>query len=457
MSSEPIVKEWTPTSWKGFPIKQQPIYGEDKSAVLQEVLAELNQLPPLVHHGEIDELKVNLGRACDGKAFVLQGGDCAERFQDCTARSIENKLRIMLQMSLVLIWQGKKPVVRILRGAGQFAKPRSSPTETGPDGTTIPSFRGDNVNGFDPKDRDHDPNRLLRAYFHSATTTNYIRALIDGGFTALDYPHKWDLDFVKCHDTLSRYNALLDNLGEGLNFVRAVGGNSQMSTFDGASFATSHEALILDYESALTNKVGTKYYNQGAHFVWLGDRTRALDGAHIEYARGISNPIGLKCGPSLDPDELIELVQRLNPDHEKGRLTLITRYGHDKVADLLPGHIEAIKKSGVPVVWQVDPMHGNTFATDENVKTRNVTHIAAEISQAAMIHQREGTHLGGIHLEMTGENVTECVGGSMELGEKDLNLNYETFCDPRYVELLTSTAVLVSFLGITPFLFSLTF
>mmetsp|Transcript_38464 Transcript_38464/g.96772 ORF Transcript_38464/g.96772 Transcript_38464/m.96772 type:complete len:231 (-) Transcript_38464:1197-1889(-) len=230
-----------------------------------------------------------------------------------------------------------------------------------------------------------------------------------------------------------------------------------MSTFDGASFATSHEALILDYESALTNKVGTKYYNQGAHFVWLGDRTRALDGAHIEYARGISNPIGLKCGPSLDPDELIELVQRLNPDHEKGRLTLITRYGHDKVADLLPGHIEAIKKSGVPVVWQVDPMHGNTFATDENVKTRNVTHIAAEISQAAMIHQREGTHLGGIHLEMTGENVTECVGGSMELGEKDLNLNYETFCDPRYVELLTSTAVLVSFLGITPFLFSLTF
>mmetsp|Transcript_38464 Transcript_38464/g.96770 ORF Transcript_38464/g.96770 Transcript_38464/m.96770 type:complete len:271 (-) Transcript_38464:1876-2688(-) len=204
MSSEPIVKEWTPTSWKGFPIKQQPIYGEDKSAVLQEVLAELNQLPPLVHHGEIDELKVNLGRACDGKAFVLQGGDCAERFQDCTARSIENKLRIMLQMSLVLIWQGKKPVVRILRGAGQFAKPRSSPTETGPDGTTIPSFRGDNVNGFDPKDRDHDPNRLLRAYFHSATTTNYIRALIDGGFTALDYPHKWDLDFVKVRRGLGK-------------------------------------------------------------------------------------------------------------------------------------------------------------------------------------------------------------------------------------------------------------
>lgn len=350
-------------------------------------------------------------------------------------------------MSLTLIWVTHKPVVRILRGAGQFAKPRSSPTEKVTfeeeqildDGSKviekvereINSFRGDNINDFSPTNRDHDPQRLLQAFFHSSTTINYIRALIAGGFASLLYPHKWELEFVKDEERKQEYETILEQLQNGLKFLNAVGTLGSASELSDVDVFTSHEGLVLDYETAVTDQYKDNYYNLGAHFLWIGDRTRNIDGAHIEYFRGIQNPVGLKCGPTLNGDELEKLVKILNPDNIMGKLVIITRYGDKKVAEKLPEHIAAVKRSGQNVVWICDPMHGNTFANEDNRKTRNVESIKNEIEDCFRIHKENGTILAGIHLEMTGEDVTECVGGAAMLQHKELSRAYETYCDPR--------------------------
>ena len=400
-----------------------------------------------MHGGEVDKLREHLEKAGNGNAFILQGGDCAERFRDCTKSSIENKIRIILQMSLALIWITHRPVVRILRGAGQFAKPRSSPVETvlmketvvdknGSDSVVevskiIPSFRGDNINGFDQNNRTHDPQRLLQAYFHSSTTINYIRALIAGGFASLLYPHKWDLEFVKNHNQRAEYSNILDQLQNGLKFLNSVGTLGNASELSGIELFTSHEGLVLDYETAVTDEYKEGFYNLGAHLLWIGDRTRSIDGAHIEYFRGIQNPVGLKCGPTLEPEELERLVKILNPDNIMGKLVLITRYGKDNVEKLLPAHIAAVKRAGANVVWISDPMHGNTFSAPSGLKTRNFESIMTEIETCFKVHKDNESVLGGIHLEMTGENVTECVGGAAELDHCELSTAYETYCDPR--------------------------
>jgi 3-deoxy-7-phosphoheptulonate synthase len=438
--------EWGPNSWKNFPIKQQPEYPQEKQEELKNVLDELQNLPPLIHNGEVQALLNHLALAAKGKTFILQGGDCAERFQDCSRLSIENKVRILLQMSLVIIWRSHIPVVRILRGAGQYAKPRSSPVEKvtitktliTEDGTTevseeklVPSFRGDNINGFSIEDRAHDPSRLLQAYFRSASTMNYIRALIGGGFASLYYPHKWTLDFVKSQDLKKEYVQILKQLHNGLGFLSTVGPLQNAVDVNRVEIFTSHEGLVLDYESSLTSEVNGKFYNLGAHFIWIGDRTREINGAHIEYFRGIQNPVGLKCGPSFDPEELERIVKILNPDNIPGKLVLITRYGDKNVEALLPNHIAAVARAGVRVTWICDPMHGNTFSTEDGIKTRSVSSVWNEIEACFRIHKENGSHLGGIHLEMTGENVTECVGGADGLGHTELANAYETYCDPR--------------------------
>ena len=425
-----MADDWSLSSWRSKPIKQQPPYPEESKEVLKDVISQISQMPPIVHHGEVDRLKADIAAAGRGEKLILHGGDCAERFQDCTSTMIENKLRILLQMSLVFTWQAHIPVVRILRGAGQFAKPRSSNYET-VDGKQVPSFRGDNVNGFDISERTPDPNRLMRAFFHSSTTCNYIRALLGGGFASLQYPHAWNLDFIRREDVRGDYNSILAELDHGLGFLRAARVLDTTPGVNTVDINISHEGLVLDYEEALTKKVGTEYYNLGSHFLWIGDRTRQLDGAHIEYFRGIANPIGIKCGPTLGGDELSELLLRLNPANEEGKITLITRYGSDKIAQKLPEHIEAVKRSGAKVTWVSDAVHGNTYTTDNGFKTRNVSNILAEIQQSCEIHQASGTVFGGVHLEMTGENVTECVGGSSELQHEELSQDYVTFCDPR--------------------------
>jgi len=437
---------WGPKSWKNYPIKQQPDYPEEKQQELEDVLNQIHNMPPLVHAGEITALRKLIGKAGKGQSFILQGGDCAERFQDCSRTTIENKIRILLQMSLVIIWRTHLPVVRIFRGAGQYAKPRSSPTEkvtveekvvNGEKSETVtveksvPSFRGDNINGFDQNDRTHDPNRLLTAYFRSATTINYIRALISGGFASLYYPHKWTLDFVKNAEQKNEYLEILNQLHNGLGFLSSIGPLQHTVDINRVDIFTSHEGLVLDYESAVTEEVNGRHYNLGAHFLWIGDRTRAIDGAHIEYFRGIENPIGLKCGPTFDPDELERIVKILNPSNVSGKLVLITRYGEKFVNEMLPKHIKAVQRSGVKVTWITDAMHGNTFQTDSGLKTRNFSSIWKEIESCFRIHREHGTILGGVHLEMTGENVTECVGGASELHSSELSTAYETYCDPR--------------------------
>jgi 3-deoxy-7-phosphoheptulonate synthase len=430
-SSSPV--EWSIKSWRQKEARQQPPYEESSLGELGTVLAQVNSLPPLVSVGEIVKLKKMLADAGEGKSFVLQGGDCAERFVDCNKSQIENKLRVLLQMSLVLVYRASVPVVRIWRGAGQFAKPRSSNVETLDDGRVVPSFRGDNVNGFSVDERKPEPQRLVQAYFHSAATLNYIRALVDGGFASLFYPHSWDLEFIKSDKVRSEYNAVLDELERGLDLLRTIGAAERMGQdLDSITIGTSHEGLILAYEEALSEVTRDgDAYNLGAHFLWIGDRTRQLDGAHVEYFRGIKNPIGLKCGPSLEPAELASLVRRLNPDSEPGRLTLITRYGASKIAELLPAHIAAVKETGIRVTWICDAVHGNTFVTDSGFKSRDIENIWSEIQQAITIHADAGSVLGGVHLELTGENVTECVGGTQELEADQLSQAYETFCDPR--------------------------
>lgn len=421
------IHAWNPHRWRGLPIRQQPAY--DDPAAAERAFGALAALPPLVHPGEIATLRHQLGEAGAGRRFLLQGGDCAERFVDCNAAAIEAKLRILLQMSVVLTWGGQTPVVRVARLAGQFAKPRSSTTEL-VDGETVLTYRGDHINGISPGDRVPDPARLLQAYHHSATTLNYVRALLDGGFADLHRAGAWDLGFVRDAARRSSYEAMVRDMLEAVHFVEAIGAPS-IEAFNSVRLFTSHEGLLLPYESALTRRVGEQWLNLGAHFIWIGDRTRQLDGAHVDYFRGIGNPIGVKVGPTMAPGELVEIVRALNPNDEPGKLTLITRYGAERVRDLLPSHVAAVRDAGLQVVWSSDPMHGNTRKTSVGVKTRDFDDILGELRAAFDVHAAEGTVLGGVHFEMTGEDVTECTGGPQGLGEQDLSRAYESFCDPR--------------------------
>lgn len=419
---------WTPSSWRTRPIAQQPTYRDP--AAVERALAQVKALPPLVAHGEIDTLRGRLADAAAGRAFLLQGGDCAERFEDCAKDPIEAKLKILLQMSLVLTWGARLPVIRVARMAGQYAKPRSSDTETR-DGVTLPSYRGDHVNhfDFDPASREPDPKRLLDTYFHSAATLNYARALLDGGLADLEQPGHWDLGFVRSTGTREQYESLVGRILDALDFVAATG--ARHPTFKTVELFSSHEGLILPYEEAQTVRVDGRWYNLGAHTLWIGNRTRQLDGAHIEYFRGIENPIGIKVGPSMGPEALVALLDALEPDDRPGRITLITRFGADKVATALPPLIAAVQATGRRVVWSCDPMHGNTVKTDNGFKTRPVPLIIAELQATFDIHDTANSFVSGVHFEVTGEDVTECVGGPQELDEADLALRYQTYCDPR--------------------------
>ena len=388
-------------------------------------------MPPLVHHGEVDTLRTHLAQAANGEAFLLQGGDCAEQFSDCRKSTVESKLKILLQMSLVLTWGARIPVIRMGRMAGQYAKPRSKDTET-IDGLELPSYRGDNINSSAPKadERAADPQRLLQAYFHSAATLNYTRALVDGGFADLHHPQHWDLGFVRSSTNRAEYEDIVSRIRDAIDFVESTGVRSTTSLKMVELFC-SHEGLLLDYEEAMTKKVAKKWYNLGAHSLWIGDRTRQLDGAHIEYFRGLENPIGIKAGPSMNPSELVELITRLEPANQPGRITIITRLGADIVAESLPPLIKAVSEAGRVVTWVCDPMHGNTISTSEGLKTRDYDAVLLELEEVFKTHATCGSHLGGVHFEMTGEDVTECTGGPQELSVADLSRSYETHCDPR--------------------------
>lgn len=423
---------WSPDSWKSKPIKQNVLYNDP--AALQASLDKLSILPPLVQSAEIDKLRNLLADVALGKAFLLQGGDCAESFDDCSSVPIEAKVKVLLQMSLIMVWGARIPVVRIARMAGQYAKPRSSPVENY-QGRQIPSFRGHNVNGMDPDDRDPDPSRLVSAYFHSAATLNYLRGLLMSGFADLHAPMNWNLDWIRSTQIRERYGRIVDRLLDCLNFMKTIGADHD-ETLKRADIYTSHEALMLDFEQAMTRKViardgSENYYNLGAHFIWIGDRTRQLDGAHVEYFRGIQNPLGLKVGPSMTADELVNVLDILDPDFQPGKVTLISRYGVNKVESLLPGHIQAIRQTRHKVIWACDPMHGNTHSSTSHphLKTRSFEDILAELRSSLQIHHDSDSTLNAVHFEMTGESVTECEGGSIET--QLTTEGYQTFCDPR--------------------------
>jgi len=422
--------EWQPDSWKNFPILQQPTY--DDPAEVEKVLQKISGLPPLVFSGEIDNLRHHLAEVCEGRAFLLQGGDCAESFEACRSELIANKIKILLQMSLVMCYGSRKPIVRVGRIAGQYAKPRSSNHEE-IDGEKYLSFRGDIVNSFqaDKELRKADPGRLLRSYQKSALTLNFIRAMISGGFADLHHPENWNLRFIEKSEQEKKYRALVDNIQDAMSFMGIFGESDR--SLNSVDFFTSHEGLLLAYESAMTRYLERKkgYYNLGAHMLWIGDRTRQLDGAHIEFFRGIVNPVGIKVGPSAEPKTIVEICQRLNPSNTPGKVVLITRFGHDKIREGLPPFIEAIQKAEQKVVWSCDPMHGNTIKVENGVKTRDFNAILGEVQGAFDCHKEAGTYLGGIHFELTGDNVTECIGGSEGLKSGDLGRNYETYCDPR--------------------------
>ncbi len=426
-------KTWTPDSWRSRPVLQMPEYPDAKA--LADVEAQLATFPPLVFAGEARNLKKALGRVAAGEAFLLQGGDCAESFAEHGANNIRDFFRVLLQMAVVLTYAGAVPVVKVGRIAGQFAKPRSSPTEK-INGVELPSYRGDIVNdiAFTKEARTPDPQRQLMAYRQSAATLNLLRAFATGGFANLGSVHQWMLGFLKDSPQSRRYKELADRISDALNFMRACGLDLESHPeLRATDFYTSHEALLLGYEQAFTRVDSTTgdWYATSGHMIWIGDRTRQLDHAHVEYFRGIKNPIGLKCGPSLKPDELLKLIDILNPDNEPGRLTLINRSGADKVAESLPGLIRAVKREGRVVVWSCDPMHGNTITSTSGYKTRPFDRILSEVKSFFSIHAAEGTHAGGVHLEMTGQDVTECIGGARAITDEDLNDRYHTACDPR--------------------------
>ena len=413
---------------------QQPVY-EDKAA-LEGVLSHLSSLPPLVTSWEIDSLKSQLAAAARGEAFLLQGGDCSETLEDCRTESIVRNLKVLMQMSLVLMYSSMKRVIRVGRLAGQYAKPRSADTETR-DGVTLPVYRGDIVNrsGFTADERRPNPELLLRGYERSALTLNFVRALCSGGFADLHHPENWELGFVresKTSEQFSKYREMVSKIGDSLRFMEAVHGMA-INQLNSVEVFSSHEGLHLFYEEAQTRNVPRRegFFNLSTHFPWIGERTRALDGAHIEYFRGIANPIGVKVGPAMKPDELKQLIDALSPIDEPGRLTLIHRFGANKIAASLPHLIRAVQETGKTVLWCCDPMHGNTFASEYGKKTRDYDTIVSEIRDAFAIHRAEGSLLGGIHLELTGDDVTECVGGARGLTEADLGRAYKSAVDPR--------------------------
>lgn len=424
-------KAWTPSSWRSHPIAQAPIYKDLNR--LAKVEKNLARLPALVFDGEVRQLREQLASVERGEAFLLQGGDCAESFADLTTEKIRDNFKVHLQMAIALIFGAKKPVIKIGRVAGQFAKPRSSDDEV-VNGITLPTYRGDILNSHEASSegRSHSPERMERAYFHSAATLNLLRAYSKGGFADLHRIHSWNLEFAK-HG--SRYFEIVSRLKESLDFIRAAGlPLATASQLESIEFFTSHEALLLNYEEALvrSSDITGEVYAGSAHMLWIGERTRNLDGAHIEFARGISNPIGLKCGPDIDLDELLKLIDRLNPKNESGRLTLIPRLGVKKVGDALPKLIRKIKDHGRKVVWCCDPMHGNTYMSPQKLKTRSFDDIINEVRSFFEIHKSEGTHAGGVHLEFTGQDVIECTGGAQKIAEKDLTKeNYQSLCDPR--------------------------
>ncbi|MEQ8479242.1 MAG: 3-deoxy-7-phosphoheptulonate synthase class II [Hoeflea sp.] len=427
-----MADNWTPQSWRGKPILQVPAYpDQDRLTAVEE---RLRSFPPLVFAGEARSLKAGLAEVAEGKAFLLQGGDCAESFAEHGADNIRDFFRVFLQMAVVLTFGASKPVVKVGRIAGQFAKPRSSDIEKRDD-TELPSYRGDIINGieFNEASRIPDPERQIMAYRQSAATLNLLRAFAQGGYARLDNVHEWTMGFVANSPQGERYEQLADRITETLDFMASIGLTAEnYARLRETDFYTSHEALLLGYEEAMTRVDSTSgdYYTTSGHMIWIGDRTRQADHAHVEFARGIKNPIGLKCGPSLEPDDLLNLIDALNPNNEAGRLTLIARFGHDKVEKHLPALIRAVEREGKKVVWSCDPMHGNTI-TLNSYKTRPFERILSEVDSFFQIHRAEGTHPGGIHIEMTGKNVTECTGGARALSGEDLQDRYHTHCDPR--------------------------
>ena len=426
-------ERWTPESWRAKPVQQMPEYPDQ--AALKAVEQQLAGFPPLVFAGEARKLKRALSKVAAGEAFLLQGGDCAESFAEFAPDTIRDTFRVILQMAVVLTYAGSLPVVKVGRMAGQFAKPRSSDTETQGD-VTLPSYFGDNVNGIDftPESRRNDPQRMVRAYFQASSTLNLLRAYAGGGYANLRQVHDWTLDFMGRSPWSEKFLSMADRITEALDFMAACGIDpSELPQLQGTNFYTSHEALLLPYEQALTRRDPTSgdWYDTSAHMIWIGDRTRFEGSAHIEFARGIRNPIGVKCGPSLDPDVLLKLLDTLNPNRESGRIVLITRYGHDIVEKHLPGLIRAVRREGHPVVWSSDPMHGNVVKSESGYKTRPFDRIKGELASVFAVHRAEGSHLGGVHLEMTGQNVTECVGGAVAITDAELSSRYHTHCDPR--------------------------
>ncbi|MFT4058104.1 MAG: 3-deoxy-7-phosphoheptulonate synthase class II [Legionella sp.] len=424
------MQEWSPNSWLQRTYLQAAAYADE--AQLKDVVAQLSLLPPLVTSSEIKHLRYEIARAGRGETFILQGGDCAESFNDCRPDIISNKLKIILQMSLILLHGMRKPIIRVGRIAGQYAKPRSSDFET-INGVILPSYRGDLVNSpeFTPQAREPNPNLLLQAYNCSAITLNFIRALLDSGFADLNHPQQWDLSFVEHSKQKEEYQLLVKSIGDALDFLETIDG-IQSSNLSKVNFYTSHEALHLHYEQALTRQLDDgKWYNLSTHLPWIGMRTAQLESAHLEFLRGVENPIGIKIGPSATPQWLEEVLNIVNPNHEEGRVLLFTRLGAKQIEHLLPPLIEAVKKIQIPVTWSCDPMHGNTETTADGIKTRHFDNILLELKHALEIHRGMGSYLGGVHFELTGDNVTECIGGARGLAVDDLKIAYHSLVDPR--------------------------
>ena len=425
-------QEWNKSSWQSRNALQQPNW-PDKGKY-DEVLSSLSSLPPLVFAGEIRDLKQLLAKAVTGDAFLLQGGDCSEEFLNCTAPIIRETLKVLLQMAVTLTYAGGKPVIKVGRIAGQYAKPRSSDTEM-VDGVELPSYRGDMANSAAPvlADRIPDPERMLKGYYLSASTLNLVRAFTRGGFAALHRVQAWNQEFVKQSPMGRSYERLAKQISQALDFMETIGISTDIPQMNQAQFFTSHEALFLGYEESLTREDSTSggWYDCSAHMLWIGDRTRQIDGAHIEFLRGVLNPLGMKIGPNYELDDILGIIERLNPENEAGRMTLITRFGAKDIEKFLPPLIRGVKQAGLKVVWSCDPMHANTFTADSGPKTRNFDDILSELRCFFELHWSEGTVPGGVHFELTGENVTECIGGARKLADDQLNLNYLTTCDPR--------------------------
>jgi 3-deoxy-7-phosphoheptulonate synthase len=428
-----IMAKWTPESWRNHDGQQMPEYKDQAALAVAE--ETLRNYPPLVFAGEARQLQTELADVAQGKAFLLQGGDCAESFAEFHPNNIRDTFRVLLQMAVVLTYAGKVPVIKLGRMAGQFAKPRSTPTET-IDGVELPSYRGDIINdiAFEAGAREPDPQRMIRAYSQAASTLNLLRAFSSGGYANLQQVHAWTHDYMGRSPWAKKYRETADRIGEALDFMAACGITPEaVPQIRGTSFYTSHEALLLPYEQALTRQdsLTGKWYDTSAHFLWIGDRTRFEGSAHVEYLRGIGNPIGMKCGPSLSPDALLRMMDVLNPDRIAGRITLITRFGHDKIESGLPPLVRAVQKEGHQVVWSCDPMHGNVIKSASGYKTRPFERILAEVRGFFAVHRAEGSFAGGIHAEMTGQNVTECTGGAIAVTDEGLADRYHTHCDPR--------------------------